>query len=120
MNKASVKRTLGFILMLIFVFGGVALFKGMRRNQDDSSNATLASVLRSPLMQWFDEKGEFPASLDAVWNGPLMQEYREKYSIPDECRFAFTYSGHSNWYEMTFTNFGNLHTQIGSNGIVLK
>ena len=103
--------------MILIVLGAIYFAKISRQNGVDSNNATLASTLRVQLGTWFEEKREYPHSLEEIWNNAAMRDYSKQYVIPEEQKTIFTYTGHSNWYELSFTNFGALKTQIGSNGL---
>jgi hypothetical protein len=116
----KMKKLIFAALAIVLTMGAVILVRQMQSTARDSNNATLASKLREQLHIWFEEKNEYPTSLEQVWNQSAMRDYCVKYSIPDERRMIFTYTTHSNWYELSFTNFGALQTQIASNGVVIR
>jgi hypothetical protein len=114
-------RRVAFVGLAVFLVVGVfMLTKQMKHTASDSKDATTAAVLREQLFAWYSDNKEYPPSLESVWSRGAMREYRMKYDVADERRMIFSYTSHSNWYELSFTNFGAIQIQIGSNGIVLR
>ena len=107
-------------LAILLVVGAFVLTKQMKTTASDSKDAETAAFLRAQFFTWFHDNKEYPPSLEHVWNHGAMREYRMKYGVPDERRMIFCYTSHSNWYELSFTNFGAVRTQIGSNGVVVR
>lgn len=108
---------IGFGIALLLVI--VIVIKQMRDVATDSGDATLASKVHEQLATCFEDKKAYPASLDTIWNQKGMLEYFKKYDVPEKRRAIFQYVGHGNWYELTFTNFGNYHREIATNGLVI-
>jgi hypothetical protein len=118
--NARMKRLTLAICVVVLVIGALVLVRQMQSTASDSKDAETAAKLREQLYAWFQDNKEYPLSLEQVWNQGAMRDYRTKYGVPDERRTIFSYTSHSNWYELSFTNFGAIQTQIGSNGVAVR
>jgi len=113
------KKTMLFVLTAGLALLAFLLIKQLRNISVDSRDENLAAELRTELAGWFEIHKEYPPSLDDVWKQTTLHNYFEKYGVPPDRQNIFHYSSHGNWYELQYTNFGALHNEVGSNGLVL-
>src|SRR2546425_13024622 len=88
----------------------------MRRTATDSKRSSLASQLGEGLQIWFEENRQYPESLERIWQGERMRRYSDKYGLDSAQRAGFRYTARGNSYELVFTGFGNIYTEMGTNG----
>ena len=108
--------TVGAVIITATITVLVAIIQrtNLRR---DSGVDYLAAELRARLTVWYSEKGTYPETLDEIWSQPGLMDVMSHYTNLRGKMDRFQFKGSGNTYELSFTNFGGLTIQRGSNGV---